>query len=106
MHSEILLGKILQRLEDQNYAKVSGYNAFKLIKEAETSVILLREKGTKVIVPFKKILAGIDYYKENTHAYDKGPTELRKIPITYIASPVFALLHLIPKKYYKNLSQL
>lgn len=96
-----MLGKILQRLEDQGYAKVSGYNTFKLIKETDSSVTLLREKGTDTMIPFKKILAGIDYYKANSAAYDKGPTELRKVPITHITSPIFTLLHLIPKKSYK-----
>lgn len=98
--AKILLGKILQRFQDIGYAKVASYNAFKRVSETNTSVIVLREKGTEAIIPFSKILAGIKFYQENPAAYDKGPSALRKIPITHITSPVFTLLHLLPKKAY------
>lgn len=100
MDSKILLGRILQKLEDNGKAKVPGYNTFKRVKEKENSIILLRENGNEATIPFKTILLGIEYYKMNTQAYDKGPTELRKASITHITSPVYALLHLIPKHHY------
>ncbi len=101
MESKILLGKILQRFEDQGYAKVDGYNRFNLVKSGETFVTVLRQKGTEAKVDFKRLLIGIDYYKENTSAYDKGPIALRRAGITHITSPVFSLLHLLKKAAYK-----
>jgi hypothetical protein len=101
MESKILLGKILQRFEDQGYAKVDGYNRFDLVKSGETFVTVLRQKGTEAKVDFKRLLIGIDFYKENNSAYDEGPTALRRAGITHITSPVFSLLHLLKKAAYK-----
>lgn len=98
--SKILLGKILQRLEDKGYARVKGYNTFKFINHSITNVTLLRENGKEVRIPFNKMVTCIDYYKKNIHDYDSGPAQLRKVPITHITSPIFALLHLLPKSSY------
>lgn len=73
-----------------------------LIKSGETFVTVLRQKGTEAKIDFKRLLTGIDFYKENISAYDEGPTALRQAGITHITSPVFSLLHLLKKGAYKG----
>ena len=102
MDSKILLGKILQRLQDQGYCKVKELNRFGFVEEKETLVIVSRQRGKNTKLYFKKILVGIEGYQTDTAAYDKGPSELRAFGLTHVTSPIFALLHLLPKDAYSN----
>ncbi len=101
MDSKILLGKILQRFKDSGCASAEGLNSFGYIRETENSIFVTRENGEDTPIPFNKIIAGIDGIKAHPELYDKGPGELREIGITYVNSPVFALLRLLDKNEYK-----
>lgn len=101
MDSRILLGRILQRFEDRGVAGDGKLNSFKYIRETESSVIVQREKRTQAVVPHKKILYAIEYYKRNQSAYSKGPAELRKAGITHVTSPIYALIHLLKAESFK-----
>lgn len=101
MDSKILLGRILQRFIDLQIAQVAGYNSFGFIKLNKTSVIVSRENGKDTIVPFAKIIVGIEAYQETPSLYDEGPTALKTFGITHVTSPVFALLHLLTMDDYR-----
>jgi len=101
MDSKILLGRILQQFIDLQIAQVEGYNSFGFIKLNKTSVIVSRENGKDTIVPFAKIIGGIKAYQETPELYGGGPTVLRTFGITYVTSPVFALLHLLTIDDYR-----
>jgi hypothetical protein len=101
MDSKILLGKILQRFKDKAVAKVEGYNSFGYIRETKNSIFVTREAGKDTVIPFEKILKGIDAYKSNSTMYQTTPTILRDFGITYVTSPVFALLHLLDEEDFK-----
>lgn len=101
MDSKILLGKILQRFEDQGYAQVEGYYRFERVRETASAVTVLRQKGTRAVIPFSKIVRGVEFYQENPSWYDSGPSRLREAHILHVTSPVFALLHLLPKNAFK-----
>jgi hypothetical protein len=98
MDSKIILGRILQRFIDTEIAQVAGYNQFGFIKLSKNSVVVSRERDT--IVPFSKIIIGIETYQKAPDLYEKGPTVLRAVGITHVTSPVFALLHLLLKSDY------
>ncbi len=100
MHPYILLGKILQRFSDKKSFHLKGYNRFVYVGETDKSVKVLREKGTKAIVPFQKILTGIEAYQSDPGLYDLGPVVLRDFGITHVNSPVWTLLHLLKKEEY------
>lgn len=100
MDSRILLGKILQGFEHAGYAQVEGYFRFIRLRETKHSVVVLRENGNEAIVPFAKILKGIELYQQNPSFYEFGPVNLRQAHILYVTSPVFALLHLLPVEAY------
>ncbi len=97
---KILLGKILQILEDRGYAQVEGYFRFEFVEEGKAHVSMKRKKGTTARIPLKKVLVGVKFYQRNSDRYDEGPATLRKSGLTHITSPIFALLHLLPKKAY------
>jgi len=100
MDSKILLGKILQRFFDKKVAQVEGYNSFGYLKETNQAVRLTREGGADTVVPFKKIIKGIEAYKANPQLYDEGPSALRQFGITHVTSPIWAMLHLLDKNNY------
>ena len=101
MESKILLGKILQRFKDLGKAEVKGYNLFGYIRENKNSVFVTRETGEDTPILFAKILKGIEAYQSNPELYNSNPTALRDFGITYVTSPVFALLHLLTQEDYK-----
>lgn len=100
MDPKILLGKMLQRFEDQGFAQVEGYYRFERVRETTSGVIVKRQKGTEAVIPFLKILRGIEFYQENPSWYDSGPSQLREAHILHVTSPVFALLHLLPQEVF------
>ncbi len=100
MHSEILLGKILQRFKDHGKAQVEGYNSFGYIRETENAVIVSREDGMDTSIPFSTILEGIEAFKSDISLYHKTPTLLRHLGISHVTSPVWALLHLLSEQEY------
>jgi len=57
----------------------------------------LRQKGIEAVIPFSKIILGIEFYQEDPSLYDSGPSELREAHTLHVTSPVLALLHLLPK---------
>ena len=101
MDSKILLGKILQRFSDNRSCQVEGYNSFGYIRETNNQVYVTREKGEDTPIPFKKILIGIEAYKENSELFNEGPGALRDVGITHINSPIWSLLHLLSLKDYE-----
>lgn len=101
MDSKILLGKILQRFEDQKKSQVKGYKSFGYIRETANQVRVSREGGQDTWLPFKKILIAIKGYQENPDLYNEGPGTLRKFSITHVNSPIWSILHLLSKDEYK-----
>lgn len=102
MDSKILLGKILQRFADRKIVQVEGYNAFGYIKETNNSVKVTREGGEDTLIPFSKILKGIEAYQNQPSLYNEGPVSLRQFEITHVTSPVWALLHLLSIEEYSK----
>jgi len=101
MDAPILLGRILQRMIDQQYAQVIGNHRFGLVDYSKTTLTVTRENGADTPVPFKKLIRGIEAYQQNNDPYHDGPAALRAYGITHIISPVFALLRLIPADSYR-----
>lgn len=77
MESKIILGRIIQRLIDQGYTQVDGYNCFGLIEIKGQAISVSREAGENTRVSFAKIIDGIEAYKIHLQLYSKGPTPLR-----------------------------
>jgi hypothetical protein len=100
MESKIILGRLVQRIIDQGYAQVNGYNRFEYFKHNESSITILRENGQEALIPFKKLLIGIEGYQSSPSDYNTGPTALRKYGLTHITSPIFAILHLLDQSVY------
>ena len=95
-----MLGRILQRLVDQGYAQVEGYARFGLIELKAHALIVSREHGLNTRIPFQRMIAAITVYQAEADLYDKNPTALRPFGFMHITSPLFALLHLLPKEVY------
>jgi hypothetical protein len=91
---------MLQKVMEQGFAQVVGYNCFDFISLQRTSITLRRENGNDAEVPFKKLLIAIDGYKNQQNDYNAGPVKLRSYGLTHITSPIFSLLHLLPKEIY------
>lgn len=100
MESQIILGRLLQRIIDQGYAQVKGYNRFEYIRHANKSITILRENGNEALVPFQKLLIGIQGYQNTPSDYHLSPTTLRSYGLTHITSPIFAILHLLDQSAY------
>lgn len=100
MDSKIILGRVLQKLVDEKFAQVEGYNRFGFIELKNSSVIVSREKGKDTPIQFSIIVKGIEAYKEKPELYEQRPVALRAVGITHVTSPVFALLHLLKQSDY------
>jgi len=100
MDSKILLGRIIKKLIDQHYSQFADYNRFDFVELKKTSIVVKRENGGNAFLSFNVLLTAIDVYQANTEKYDKGPSELRTDGITHVTSPIFSLLHLLPKESY------
>ncbi|MFN0292508.1 hypothetical protein [Pedobacter helvus] len=98
MDEHIILGRILQRFIDEGYAQVEDYNRFGYIRHTSKQVYLTRETGEDTPVSFSKVLTAIKAYQKDIELYDSGPSALRNVGITYVNSPIFALLHLLNKE--------
>lgn len=105
MEAAILLGRILQRLIDQGFAQVEGYTRFGYIRLTEKSVRVTRESGQDTPVPFARLMAAIGHYQNDPALYDGGPGALYNFGVTHLTSPIFALLHLLPKSAYLPVSR-
>ena len=101
MDARIILGRILQRLIDTKKAQADGFKSFKLVHYNKSSIIILREKGTEAVIPFKKLLVGIEAFQSDPSLYDRGPSSLRPFGLTHITSPIYALLHLLNREDFK-----
>ena len=104
MEAKIILGRILQRLIDQGYAQVAGYNRFGFVALEKNSITVSRENGEDTPLPFSRILKCIVLYQEHPELYDQGPNALRPFGVTHLDSPLFALLHLMEPKAYESLT--
>jgi hypothetical protein len=100
MEAKIILGRIIQRLIDQEFAQVPGYNRFGFVETRANSLIVSRENGSDTSIPFSQLLKAIEGYKACSGDYNKGPTALRGYGITHVTSPIFALLHLLDINCY------
>jgi len=101
MDEKILLGRILQQFIIHKYAQHPGYNKFEYVKYSKSAIYVTREEGKDTAISFAKILVGIKGYQFDLSMYDEGPAKLRELGLTHITSPIFALLHLLPKDAYK-----
>lgn len=95
-----MLGRILQKIIDNKYSQYKHYNKFGFVMLKDESLMVLRENGNGVSLPFKKILSAIEGYKTNLDLYDQGPDALRLTGISHINSPIHSLLHLLDKDCY------
>lgn len=95
-----ILDKIICEFKIQGYSQVPGYNRFGYIRDTGNSLIVSREKGENTKIPFPKIAQAIEAVKDNPSVYNSGPSSLRSYGVTYINSPIWSLLHLVPLSDY------
>ena len=100
MDSDTILKQILINFTAKGYSQVPGYNRFGYIGQTDSAVIVSRETGQDTKIPFAKILMGIEAVKQKRSVYDAGPASLRDFEITHINSPIWSLLHMVPKSDY------
>jgi hypothetical protein len=101
MDAKIILGRILQRLIDEGQAQVPPLNVFGFIALKQNAVVVTRQTGQDTSIPFQRLIAAIEVYQQNPALYDQTPTALRSFGFTHITSPIFTLLHLLPKGAYE-----
>lgn len=92
--NDILL-KILSRLRQRGYAQVPGYNRFGFVRQADSYLVVSREKGKDTNIPYNKLAVAIDAVRKDSKVYSEGPSKLRKHGLTHITSPLWSLLHLL-----------
>ena len=97
-----ILQKMLEAFRSNGFAQVKGYNRFGYLKEADTAVFVSRETGKDTLVPFDKVLLGIEALQDDSNIYSAGPGSLRKYDITHQNSPIWAMLHLLPPSEYRK----
>jgi hypothetical protein len=102
MDSKIILGRILQKFVDSEYSQFKNYNRFDFIQLKHESLVLRRANGNNTIIPFDKLLLAIEAYKSHPDGYEKKTTFLIDCGITHITSPIYSLLHLLPKETYRT----
>ena len=95
MDANNIIKEIANRLKNQGYCQVGGYNRFIYIHETDKAVILLREKGTETRIPYSKLAQAVEAVRIDPAIYQNGPSGLRRHGITHITSPVWSLLHLL-----------
>ena len=100
MDAQIVLGRILQKFIDLGISKFENYNQFEFISIHKNSIKVTRERGKDTPIPFNIILIGIKAYQSNPDLYDDNTTALRNVGIKFYTSPIFSMLHLIPKEAY------
>ena len=86
---------IKERFQKNSFAQVTGYNRFGYISKTEKVLMVSRENGEDTKIPVEKIKIAILAVQENNSIYDDGPSSLRKVGITHINSPIWALIHLL-----------
>lgn len=101
MESKSLLEQIITEFKEKKVAQVPEYYSFGYVRETPKAVIVSRDTGEDTRVPFDKIVTGIEAFISDPDLYDQGPTKLRSFGITHVTSPVWSLLHLLPKESYK-----
>lgn len=94
---------ILARLKEQGFSQVEGYVKFKYKSDSLVLINLIREKGKMVSINKDELKDIISEYLKSPELFDQGPSSLRAFGITYVTSPMWSLLHLVPKSsYYDN----
>ncbi len=100
MDAKIVCGRIIQEFIRKGYSHVDGYNKFTYLKHNGSSVIVGREEGKHTRIDFNKILLVVEGFQENPDDYDLGPSKTRDYGLTHVNSPVWSLMHLLPKEEY------
>jgi hypothetical protein len=80
---------------------VPPLNTFGYISLGRSSVMVSRETGQDTPVPFSRVELAIEILQQHPGVYAQGPNALRPFGITHLNSPIYALLHLLPKEVYE-----
>lgn len=100
MDPRIICGRALQEFICKGYAQVDGYYKFTYISHNSTSVTIGRETGKDTTISFNKLIKVIEGYQSNIEDYNEGPSKTRDYGLTHVNSPVWSILHLLPKEEY------
>ncbi len=100
MDSMKILSTIQREIKARGYAQVPEHNKYEYVRETPSAIVVSREAGQDTPIYLTDILTGIDAAKLDSNVYDGGPDTLREHGITHVSSPVWALLHLVPKSDY------
>jgi len=95
-----ILSEIQKQIKEIGFTQVENYNYFGYVRETPSAIIISREDGADTAISLTKIFEGIEAVKADKNIYDGGPRMLRKSGIKFIESPLWALLHLVPKSEY------
>lgn len=98
-----LLGEIISTFRLSRVAQVPGYSSFGYVRGTDNAVFVSREGGKDTRIPHEKILSAIEAVKADPSVYDGGPSTLRRHGITHITSPLWSLLHMLPRDRYRGL---
>jgi len=73
----------------------SRHRNFRFLRRTSESVIVERENGNEVRIPFAVLRTAIDAIRSDHTIYSGGPNRLRECGITHINSPTWALVRLL-----------
>ena len=100
MDSMKILSTIQREIKVRGNVQVPDHKKFGYVRETPSAIVVSREDGLDTPVYLTDILTGIEAAKSDSNVYDGGPDTLREHGITHVNSPVWALLHLVPKEDY------
>ena len=95
-NTNTLINEALIEIKSKGFAQVPGYKRFSYLRQTNSAVLLMREKGTETRVPFKTLARTFEAVRQDPSVYHDGPNRLREFGITHVTSPTWALLHLLP----------
>lgn len=88
--------EVLSGFESTGYAEVPGYARFGFHKRTDSRVFVLRRNGNTAAIPNRTLAKAIEAVRKDQSVYRGGPSRLREFGITHIASPTWAILHVVP----------
>ncbi len=91
---------LIARFKEKKIAQVEGYKRFEYVKETNNAVIVRRENGNEARVPKETLERAIEAVQNEPQVYNEGPSRLRNFGITYVTSPVWAILHIAKLSEY------
>lgn len=100
--SEILLGRILQKMITNGYCQMEGYNRYAYLSHSSNSLVIGRKDGMDTTIPYSKILLAIQNYQLNPDDFEGNTTTIKNYGISHIYSPIFSLLHMLNKEDYEQ----